>query len=227
MRAGSLVVTFLVVGFCGAFVLEANVAMASVEYVINLEDSDWSIPDGPPSTPPGKYFDFEEAPDGIIEKVELVFSVRHAYDPDLEAWLYSPDDGIKLFSGLSAFGADFYDTLFRDDEPGEPAPIDIGSGSPPYNRPNGGYYVQDVGGLAAFEGENAYSPGTPWRLHIIDHYAGDEGYVVPFGNAEPPDDYGPWVGTQLIITIVPEPASALLVLLAAPAVLRRRMRRRR
>lgn len=210
MRGNVLVAAMVAAGFCGVLMLEANVATASVEHVIALQPAasqpggNWAIPDNDPL---GKSFTFvvDAADAGPIEKVELVFSAQHTYDPDLTASLFSPyGTEVLLFSELWRDGQNFTGTRFSD-----AAGVAITDGIPPYEHT---YRVEDPAGLAAFVGDPSAYNGTPWRLHITDPYEWDTGAVVP-------------EGTALHIWIVPEPATLIVVLLGAGLAGRRRRRR--
>ncbi len=138
----------------------------------------------------------------IILDLDVVVSVSHTQVFDLQLRITSPSGTTVVLNMYDPFndyfeGADYSNTVFDDE-----ASVSISEGQPPFE---GRFRPIDVSGLSAFDGEDAFGQ---WHLQIYDAYYMDTGSLA---------------FCELVIT-APEPSAALLLMLGAGLLRRRRQR---
>ncbi len=138
-----------------------------------------------------------------ILDIDVGINLKHTSAFDLQIFVQSPA-GTTLTLNMYNFdeffeGADYADTIFDDEAPG---PIE--QGQAPFT---GRFKPRASNLLEVFNGEDTFGQ---WRLKIYDAYYADTGKLKNF---------------KLFIT-VPEPASAVLFILAAGLITLRKPRRR-
>jgi len=136
----------------------------------------------------------------IIEDLDVSVDLTHERAFDLQLYVESPSGSIVLLnmydSDTEYFNGEDYQGTTFDDEAGAP----IENASAPFT---GRYRPLEGNLLSTFDGQDAFGN---WRLCIYDAWQADTGRFNEF---------------TLAIT-VPEPATATLLLLGLPLLIRRR-----
>ncbi len=103
---------------------------------------------------------------GLVTKISVNFSISHARDSDLTAFLIGPDGTqVALFPQMAVTGANFSNTTLVDS-----STRSIVTGTPPFTGT-----FQPSGILATFDGKLA---NGNWKLKVADNTAGTVGTLV-------------------------------------------------
>jgi len=133
--------------------------VANVKAEVRTYDSD----DVPQTIPdPGTIYSSLTVPDaGKIDDVDVVITITHQYNADLDVYLISPDGTeVKLFTDVGDFSANFVNTILDDEAD---LAIDGPYGRKPFAPFTGRY--QPEGKLSDFDGQGIQGE---WKLKVKD-----------------------------------------------------------